>query len=117
MYKRQLQHQSVALGQLARGEPRRDSRALGMVLDERHDAVQAPVHGAVVLIGCAEVLAHGRLLEPQMCIRDSLPPSSRLTDAMAATHGVYSRQNTSKPSAASGVMAATRLAVLPNRCV
>ena len=43
-----------------------------------------------------------------------LPPSSRLTDAMAATHGVYSRQNTSKPSAASGVMAATRLAVLPN---
>ena len=43
-----------------------------------------------------------------------LPPSSRLTDAMAATHGVYSRQNTSRPSAASGVMAATRLAVLPN---
>ena len=34
---------------------------------------------------------------------------------MAATHGVYSRQNTSRPSAASGVRAATRLAVDPNR--
>ena len=33
---------------------------------------------------------------------------------MAAMQGVYSRQNTSRPSAASGVMAATSVAVLPN---
>ena len=41
-------------------------------------------------------------------------PNSRLTDAMAAMQGVYSRQNTKSPSAASGVMAATSVAVEPN---
>lgn len=60
-----IEHQLVAFGQLARGEPRRDARALGMVLDERHDAVQAAMDGPVVLVGRAEVLAHGRLLEPR----------------------------------------------------
>ena len=57
-----LQHERVALGQLAGGEPHGDARTLGMVAHERHDAVQAAVHGAAVRVGCAEVLADGRLL-------------------------------------------------------
>ena len=35
-----------------------------------------------------------------------LVPSSRLTDAMAATHGEYSKLNTNKELAANGVIAA-----------
>lgn len=42
-----------------------------------------------------------------------LPPSSRLTEAMAATQGVYSRQKTKRLPAASGVRAAIRLPAVP----
>lgn len=42
------------------------------------------------------------------------PPSSLFTEAIAATHGVYSRQKTSRLPAVSGVIAARRFAVFPN---
>ena len=42
-----------------------------------------------------------------------LPPSSRFTDATAATQGVYSRQNTSRLRAERGVIAVEILAALP----
>ena len=73
-----FEHQLVALGQLARGEARRDARALGVIFDERHDAVQAPVHGTAVLVGRAEILAHGRLLEA----RDVQRMVHQLADAL-----------------------------------
>ena len=40
-------------------------------------------------------------------------PSSRFTDAMAATHGVYKRQKARRLAAASGVIAASKISVLP----
>ena len=43
------------------------------------------------------------------------PPSSCLMAAMAATHGVYSRQNTRSDTTESGVSAARSCAVEPNR--
>lgn len=44
-----------------------------------------------------------------------LPPSSLLTDAIAATHGVYRRQNASRLAAAKGVIQPSKVAVLPNK--
>ena len=75
-----IEHQLVAFGQLARGEPRRDARALGMVLDERHDAVQAAMDGPVVLVGRAEVLAHGRSK-----ISQAPPPGNRCPSRRAGS--------------------------------
>ena len=46
-----------------------------------------------------------------------LPPSSRLTEAIAATHGVYKRQNTSSDAAPADVRPACKAAVLPNNTV
>ena len=46
-----------------------------------------------------------------------LPPSSRLIEAIAATQGVYSRQNTSRLAAASGVRQARMSEVEPNSTV
>ena len=40
-------------------------------------------------------------------------PSSRFTEAIAATQGVYRRQNARRLAAASGVIAASRISVLP----
>ena len=42
------------------------------------------------------------------------PPSSRFTDATAATQGVYKRQNTRSDNAVSGLIAPTRAPVEPN---
>ena len=46
-----------------------------------------------------------------------MPPSSRFTDAMAATHGVYSRQNTSRLTAESGVSSVVSAVEEPNSTV
>ena len=43
--------------------------------------------------------------------------SSRFTDAMAATHGVYSRQNTSRLAAESGVSSVASAVEEPNSTV
>ena len=45
------------------------------------------------------------------------PPSSRFTDAIAATHGVYSRQNTQSAAAPTVVKLSCKVAVLPNNTV
>lgn len=42
-----------------------------------------------------------------------LPPSSRRIDAIAATHGVYSRQNTIRAAAAPVVIEDLRAAIVP----
>ena len=43
------------------------------------------------------------------------PPSSRFTEAIAATHGVYRRQKVRRQTAARGVSTSVRAAVLPNK--
>ena len=43
-----------------------------------------------------------------------LPPSSRFTEAIAATQGVYKRQKVRRHTAASGESTSTSAAVLPN---
>ena len=45
------------------------------------------------------------------------PPSSRLTDAIAAAHGVYKRQNTKSDAAPVSVRLPCSAAVLPNKTV
>ena len=48
-------------------------------------------------------------------VRAHFPPSSLLIEAIAAIHGVYSRQKTNRLAAESGVMLETRTLVFPKR--
>ncbi len=52
----------VALHQLGGGKPHRDTRRLGVILDEVQDAVDAAVHRAAVVVLAAKVHAPGALL-------------------------------------------------------
>ena len=62
----------------------------------------------------ASAATHATANCPNTMPKAQRPPNSRLTDATAAMHGVYSRQNTRNPSAASGVRAVTSASVDPN---
>ena len=53
-----VEHYLVAFHELRGGETYRYLGTLCMVLDEVHDAVQAAVHGTVVVVFVAEVLTH-----------------------------------------------------------
>ena len=60
-----LQDQLIPFHQLGRGKPRRDAGALGVVGDEIHDAVNAPVQRSSVLVLSAEVQILRTLLVPR----------------------------------------------------
>ena len=51
-----------ARDELGGGKTHGDVGTLGVVFDEVHDAVEATVHGAAVVVFVAEVLAHRSLL-------------------------------------------------------
>ena len=57
-----LEHEPVALGQLAGGKARRDARLFGVVLNQVHDAVQAAVDGGLRPLRVAEIRTAGALL-------------------------------------------------------
>ena len=58
-----LHDDGVAFDEFGGGETHGDVGALGMVLDEVHDAVEATVYGTAVVVFVAEVLTHRGFLE------------------------------------------------------
>ena len=74
-----LENEPVAFGDLARRKANGNSGPLGVVLDDVHDAVQTPVHGAAVVFRAAEVLYGGRLLK----LRDVQHVVDKLVDPFA----------------------------------
>ena len=78
-----LEHEPVALGQLAGGKARRDARLFGVIRDQVHDAVQTAVDGGLRPIRVAEIRTAGALL----IVGDVQRVGNQLVDALALRGG------------------------------
>ena len=98
----------------AQGPQRRD--APGGQTDDDGDLDDGAHHATPDPIRCTtKATSHAMTHCPTTTAAAQRPPSSRRTDAMAAMQGVYSRQNTSRLAAASGVSVASSACVPPKR--